>query len=739
MVVTRTETVNLGPLERTSRAFYQEANEAIRGDIVRALVEYITNSDDAYQKKGGKGRILLEVEHRRGNEPWHARIRDRALGLSLVELRERIGRQGGRTSGFESGESVRGNLGLGAKDPACLGKVTFESIKDGEFAWLAIDDQGEVTASKRVVKADADTRTRLGLPGGNNGVVVTVEVTHPVPCPRHENLKQILRNHIQLRDILQDENREVSLLHANQPGSRPEALRFDAPKVTARINKKGLPVPGYPEFAADLQISESDEPFTDEGRRSVTRLSGLLIKGDHAIYESTLFGFESNPHAQAFTGSLRCAGIDQLARAFDDRIEKRIPPLVTNPMPIISRRREGLVEEHPFYQALRKVAEDELGPLVIEREKRVRERTRAVENAKTTKVLAELAKAAAKFMEETADEEEFDLPPTGPGAAPAPVLDIIPPALELTTGAQRTLTVIAAKAGLDGDAPEVHLDFQPPDIASSALDHVVLHPSRRRDDVFTATVKVSAARTLGVTLLTATLGVRSADCAIEVVEPETPPEPTPPAALEFERSRYRLVRGKPKSLLLRAPLGAYPEGTPIRVTSDERSVVVLEGGTATLKSMPDQLAMVAAVRVEGRTENITTRVTARDDRGRAATAEVNVVGREESGADFQIKLVDQMRGEQRAQWSTDYSVLEIMGEHPAVKPYLGRAEDNYPGQDLIQYRVLQAELVGDAVVRRMLQQKYGEDDVDVATIYVMHNRLVSKFMARAHRIIAASA
>jgi hypothetical protein len=73
-----------------------------------------------------------------------------------------------------------------------------------------------------------------------------------------------------------------------------------------------------------------------------------------------------------------------------------------------------------------------------------------------------------------------------------------------------------------------------------------------------------------------------------------------------------------------------------------------------------------------------------------------------------------------------------------VRPYLGKPEDSYPGQDSIQYRVLQAELVGEAIVRRMLQQKYGEDDVDVATIYVMHNRLLSKFMPRAHRIIAAS-
>jgi hypothetical protein len=111
------------------RAFHKDAMEAMRGDIVRALIEMITNSDDAYGDKSGK--IRVEIEHRRG--PWKVVTRDRAVGMTAAKMREAFAFLGARTSGFESGERVRGNLGRGAKDLAAFGTVTFESISDDKY------------------------------------------------------------------------------------------------------------------------------------------------------------------------------------------------------------------------------------------------------------------------------------------------------------------------------------------------------------------------------------------------------------------------------------------------------------------------------------------------------------------------------------------------------------------------------------------------------------------------------
>jgi len=114
------------------------------------------------------------------------------------------------------------------------------------------------------------------------------------------------------------------------------------------------------------------------------------------------------------------------------------------------------------------------------------------------------------------------------------------------------------------------------------------------------------------------------------------------------------------------------------------------------------------------------------------------VRREESGTGFETKLVPEYQGDQRAQWNTDYSELRIMGEHPAVKPYVGEKEKDYPGQDTPQFKMLTAELMSDAVVRRILQEKYKEDELDAGSFYVVHNKLVARLLVRAHQIVAAN-
>ena len=119
-----------GKIEYTERAFHQDAVEAMGGNIIRGIIELVTNSDDAYvdvtngpkQKK-----IIIEVEHKRG-KPWKVVVRDRATGMSAKDLEEKITKLGKRTSGFERGENKRGNLGRGAKDVTAFGNVDFFSI-----------------------------------------------------------------------------------------------------------------------------------------------------------------------------------------------------------------------------------------------------------------------------------------------------------------------------------------------------------------------------------------------------------------------------------------------------------------------------------------------------------------------------------------------------------------------------------------------------------------------------------
>ena len=303
-----------GQVEYTGRAFNQDAQEAMAGDIVRALIELVTNSDDAYASMAAStGKITIAIDRSRGRE-WTAAVRDRASGMTASEMVDRITRLGGRTSGFETGASRRGHLGRGAKDVAAFGEAVFESIKAGRYGRLRLRSDGnyEVEADRKATEED---RSSLGIPRGS-GTAVTIRVAPGVKCPLHQTLKNKLSSHYQLRDILSDTNRRVELHNLNS--NIQDRLVYNYPDAPLAFEGQ-LAIEGYPEADVKLRLVRNPVRY-DEGHDDPTRVSGILIKGQRAIYDNTLFGYEGNPHGGWFSGTLLSPFVDALAREYDDRI-----------------------------------------------------------------------------------------------------------------------------------------------------------------------------------------------------------------------------------------------------------------------------------------------------------------------------------------------------------------------------------------------------------------------------------
>ena len=80
-----------GKVQYTGRAFEQDASQAMGGNIDRALVELITNADDAYGTSDGE--INVEVV-RAGGEPTRVIVRDLAKGLAPDQLEYNRRRRG---------------------------------------------------------------------------------------------------------------------------------------------------------------------------------------------------------------------------------------------------------------------------------------------------------------------------------------------------------------------------------------------------------------------------------------------------------------------------------------------------------------------------------------------------------------------------------------------------------------------------------------------------------------------
>lgn len=124
-------------MEYADRVAVQQADQAIRKDVVRALVELITNANDSYQRMKDadlqiSGNITIEVERKHSNSIL--RVRDNAEGMTAEDLDKKVGRYGEATSGFKEGRSVRGLWGRGLKDSFFgLGHGSVSSIRDGMF------------------------------------------------------------------------------------------------------------------------------------------------------------------------------------------------------------------------------------------------------------------------------------------------------------------------------------------------------------------------------------------------------------------------------------------------------------------------------------------------------------------------------------------------------------------------------------------------------------------------------
>lgn len=713
--------VSYGP-----RAFKQDASNAMKGDIVRGLIELITNADDAYGDDS-QGKIRIEVEHRR-SAPWKVIVRDRAKGMRKARMAHAIGDIGMRTSGFEEGARVRGNLGRGAKDLAAFGPVTFESICEGYYSVMTLEPDGffDDPTERKVTEED---RERLGIPRGS-GTVVAVLVDGRFRCPQHRTLLERLSRQYQLRDINSDPRRELTLVDLND--GTADGIRYGRPSLT-QVLTEDLTVPGYENATVSVTISRTAERFENPSS-DPNRPEGLLVKGRRAIYENTLLSFESNPHAHWFTGSITCEFIDVLAIEYDDIEANGGDHSPLNPIPIISRSRDGLEHEHPFYKALVGVVEPLLGDLVREEERKAKE-GEVRESTRLRRALDTLGRDLGQLVDadlRELDEDGLSGAEGRPGTEP---LRVIPENPVLYMGEDKTLSVVALRS-LGATTIEAEAD---PEGVIALLDPVPIpladHP--RREDCLIARVRVRPIIEDEETLLTVRCGDAEAFAAVEVRPEREVPDPVPPTALEFDRPRYQLAHGKRRWLGLRAPVEVVNEAdtTTVRVTSSDAGVVVL-GGSVKLDFDEDELCFVGRVQVDPRVLGARGMLTAALGAARA-TCDVVVAQHEGGGPRLEIKIVNEVQGRYRAYVERvgEVTTIKILGGHAAIKRYLG-AGPEFPLQDSPAARLIIAEIVGGEAARLVMERKYRTTgELDAPAFYAEHLLYLEKYLPRCHKMM----
>jgi len=171
--------------------------------------------------------------------------------------------------------------------------------------------------------------------------------------------------------------------------------------------------------------------------------------------------------------------------------------------------------------------------------------------------------------------------------------------------------------------------------------------------------------------------------------------------LTFDRPSYDLTLGKGKSVVVR--LRPCFDGAITSVTSDCPDIAV-RGRVPAMTRVPSGDHAQASFPLVGR--KLHSAGTIRAKTGELeAVARVRVVQHELPSGRIELRTADRDLG-LRAVWNREeHNVLEIGALHPAVAPYLGSAEEEYPGKESREYGMILAEAISEAVVYRVLQQK----------------------------------
>lgn len=702
-----------GRLVYTQRGFQQDAEEAMKGDVIRALIELITNADDAYD---GKEKGIIDIDFAKGTGLYGGSfsVRDKAGGLNGLRMEEAFTKLGDKNKKAIADMGARGLFGRGAKDIAALGRARFSSIHDGKFSSLEINHRGEYEMDFFDDPPTAESLEETGLNQGESGLTAQLLVHSRHRIPTSLDVIEKLETNVQLRDLI---NRNEVTYFDERTNSKKRLIGLE-PSGQPLLDID-LEIPGY-KIAARLIVFRL--PSKEIGAIDVYSKHGIVICGRGAAYENSLMHLSNRPEAGWFCGRLEAPEIHDLARSYDDEEGKT----TQNPMRIISRTRQGLVHEHPYWRALCAAVEPHLKPLLdvvaleegaqrVEGE-RLRNRFNAISNTLANK-LQELLDAndAGEIPTETVTDDNFQ------------DLTIIPPRRILKKGETVTLTVRAPE-GMDLDSLNVSTVFGSEVIELIDIPDPKNWIQHERLPVVSNTIKIKGMK-VGSSKVFATRNEVSATCEVTVIDFDTAEEVIP-ETLVFDPENLSVAPEKRKLMTLRAPISFAGEKARITVSDDIFEVQAV----ANLK--PNSTGMACEARIIGIAKNTEGSVIVTASIGIvSAYANVKIT---EAGHKRNPKLDFELNGRDNPPQRVTASIEEgrllirLYGKHRSLKNIFGRytsqgfENENSPEASATISETLAQQLASFVVEREA--EVHPERFSDAAMYFARQQQLVTDFV-----------
>ena len=551
------------------------------------------------------------------------------------------------------------------------------------------------------------------LKEGESGLTAELFVSTIHRIPSATDMVSKLQSHVQLRDLL----------------NRNEVFYFDErSKLEVKLN--GLVPTGekvidqelvIPRFKHPVKIEIYRLPAKETSTLDEYSVHGLVVSGRGAAYENSFLHLSKRPEAGWFCGRLDAPEIHDLARSIDT--DKSASEL--NPTRIVSRQRDGLVQNHPYFRALGSEVEKVLKPLFDAMADE--EGAKRKEGDKLRKRFDALSQVLANTLQEILDEADAgELPTSSDDDGSNFSLSIIPPRRVIKIGETVSLTVRAPESF---DLESIKFALSSESTSFEIVDaEKVSWNKHARLPIKQRTIRVLA-KSRGTGILSASSGDTRAECELIAVafEPVTEIEPE---SLIFDPFHVKVAPTKAKNLILRGPLDYV--GEVVQIQSSIRGLEV-----------PTQIRFKSSK--SGKSAEILVRVLAGIDEGEAivtaklveevANCSITIV---ESARNKNPKIRMEIVGQDNPPRRVDtvpedgQLIIRIYGKHRSISKVLGRVmESGFEHEDSPSAQASIGEIIALQLSIYAVErdsEKHPDRYPDASSIFVKQQEFIPRFI-----------
>jgi len=547
-----------GVIKADDRHTLRRIKTAMQGNVIRALVELITNADDSYirleDEKLPINKGVIEILYKKEGYCGLFAVRDHAEGMSIEDVQNSFKKYGAATSGMKTGKRVRGYFGQGAKDAlASMVDGRICTFKNGKFTEckLFIENGKPMYEISDPIPVTSELRNRYKIDGNGTVAYFKADPQKTGRVPQFSTIHEELANNYLLRKIVTNPRRKIFLLDENAGETRP--LRYKMPEgKEILVDDFAIPYSHYGNFPIHLSIWRAEKELTQTGD---DRDGGILIVDDEGVVLGiSLFKYDNEPLASRFFGEVRIG-------RFRELLEKEEL--------VLREERDGLIARHPFCQAL--IAEIENRIEIKVKEERLRkqkedqskiDREEAARYKKAFSILNEIAEIEAQATINLAQNltDQVEEPPNG--------LCLYPSSAQITMGKRYVFELrLNTKVVRHGSVIKVtctspKIRVLTPEIKVSSDDGTGIVRKY-------ITVEGSEPNVEGI--LRATTGNNLSQAKIYII-PEK--ELLLSEGMVFQPESLTLRPNQPRRVYLLVYIKMIEEGSAIRISSDNESIHV---------------------------------------------------------------------------------------------------------------------------------------------------------------------